>query len=357
LDYKIKTEKFEYLGDKRSRPVRVVGYVPTEPNNAPTRQNVMPLALHSDKSEFPDFPPHNTVRGHLIGLDSLGGEELPENLVPMYGQFNLSTYKVQFENVLKSKVQREGVKEAVLELSIEYGGSTADPRIPIAFSFDLTVTAKNDTTEKTSGTIPHPSPEPAFVPMEEDFRKYVVELQKKMEIAKWYVEDHRKHLDRSPMNFFSGSPLIVPARDYAERPYAVIDYAMYLKDFKWFGNGSDVSIENGAEFNDHQIAAILAVNAARNAGYYKSDDLNDYVYTGTREFFKNPEVANHYYLHAHACAGNRDGVLIMSGYHQKPEIDHIMPKGNHLKPGCNACSNARVISRYLNSEDRGTYSK
>jgi hypothetical protein len=360
LPYTYQTENFTYFGEKnRKRPVRVKGFVPVLPSNAGKREDVMPLALFKKNLQgYPDVAPHNTVRGHLLGLDSLGGEEEHENLVPMYGQFNLSTYKVKFENVLKAKVQVHGVKSGELDLVVHYNtGSKGDSRVPSAFTYTLEVTYSNDSKELFTGHFEHPEPEAAYEEPRNKLQEHIQNMQKRMIRDNWWVEDHVTDYARSPANFFHGRPLEVPDKDYAERPYAVIDYILNACDgSKHFQGNCSPEIYNGGKFTGPQIESILAVNLALNNGYYKSDDPHDYVYDGNASKFKRPGEVDWYYLHSHASSGKQDGVLIMSGYHQKPEIDHIVMKGKHLLPGCNAYSNARVISRYLNSEDRGKYS-
>jgi len=183
-------------------------------------------------------------------------------------------------------------------------------------------------------------------------------MDKEMRTNKWWVEDHVTNRAAAPKNAEHGQPLVLTDKNYSLRPYAVLDYILYgKKDYKFFAIAYAPEIYNGGDWSQNQIDAILATNLAKNAGYYKSDDASDYVYKGKAALFKNPEHADYYYLHAHSAGGSTDGVLLMSGYHQKPEVDHIIMKRKHLNPGCNAYSNARVISRYLNSEDRGKYSQ
>jgi hypothetical protein len=179
-----------------------------------------------------------------------------------------------------------------------------------------------------------------------------------MERSKWWVEQHVVNRAGSRLHAEHGQALIVPEKDYEQRPYAVIDYMLYgdNDENRFIGQICAPELYNGGKFTDWQIQAILAVNLARNNGYYKSDDPHDYVYEGNSAKFNNANQVDYYYLHSHASAGKQDGVLLMAGYHQKPEIDHIILKGKHILPGCNAYSNARVISRFLNSEDRGKYS-
>ena len=134
--------------------------------------------------------PHNTVRGHLIGLDSLGGQEERFNLVPMYGQFNLSTYKTKFENVLKQKVQVHVVVSAEVELRIEYDDLKRDPRVPVAFNYDLTIKNADDSARKLSDSILHPAPELAYKTAENGVGKYIATIQSRMTKAHWWVEDN-----------------------------------------------------------------------------------------------------------------------------------------------------------------------
>ena len=357
MAYAYETQTFTYFKSKgRKRPVRVTGDVPLLPTRAPKRQEVLPLALfEKNLIGYPDLAPHNTVRGHLIGLDSLGGQEDHENLVPMYGQFNLSTYKVKFENVLR-QIQVSGVKSAVLDLNILYDDNKCDPRVPTAFSYTLKITYADDVAKSITDHIAHPAPEAAYKKPASGLGKYIDKMQQNMVKSAWWVEDHVKNRARAKSHFEHGQPLILPPQDYDQRPYAVLDYIMYGNDgSKFFGFNCAPELYNGGEFSAPQIEAMLTVNLARNNGYYKSDDPNDYVYGGNSHKFNNKDQVDWYYLHAHASSGKEDGVLLMEGYHQKPEIDHIVLKGKHLEPGCNAYSNARVISRFLNSEDRGKY--
>ena len=359
MAYDYTTEVFNYFSSKgRKRPTRVRGNVPVQPSNAPKREDVLPIALYEkNEAGYPDVAPHNTVRGHLIGLDSLGGKEERENLVPMYGQFNLSTYKTKFENVLKQNVQVHGVASADLDLTIRYDDEH-DARVPVEFKFTLTINNSDGSTRKVSDTIPHPAPQAAYENPPEGLGEYITKMQKRMTGANWWVEDHVVNRENAKKHMEHGQLLNVPPKDYAQRPYAVIDYILYqLEDSKYFGGSCRPELYNGGEFSADQIRAIFATNLAKNDGYYKSDAPNDYVYKGNINKFKYRDQTKSYYLHAHSSGGKQDGVLLKEGYHQMPEIDHIVMKRHQYKPGCNAYSNARVISRYLNSEDRGNYSK
>jgi hypothetical protein len=241
-----------------------------------------------------------------------------------------------------------------VDLQIKYGGDKTDQRIPVSFSYTLTISNLDGSSPIFKDDIPHPAPQAAFVPYDNKAAEYLAAMDKEMKTAKWWVEDHVRNRALATKHFEHGNALVVPAKDYAQRPYAVLDYILYgKKDYSVVSGNCAPEIINGLDFTQPQIDALLATNVARNAGYYKSDDANDYVYKGKSALFNNPDHVKYYYLHAHSAGGSTDGVLLMDGYHQKPEVDHIIMKRKHLDPGCNAYSNARVISRYLNSEDRG----
>ncbi len=238
MAYDFFTQQFNYFELKgRKRPSRVKGSVPVQPTNAPKREDVLPVALYEKNGTgYPDVAPHNTVRGHLIGLDSLGGQEERFNLVPMYGQFNLSTYKTKFENVLKQNVQVHGVVSAEVELRIEYDDLKADPRVPVAFNYDLTIKYADDSTRKLSDRILHPAPELAYKTPENGMGKYIATMQSRMTKAHWWVEDNIVNRQRARAHFEHGDPLNLPPKDYDQRPYAVLDYILYGEHpFKFFG--------------------------------------------------------------------------------------------------------------------------
>jgi hypothetical protein len=209
-----------------------------------------------------------------------------------------------------------------VDLRIKYN-STSDPRIPVSFSYTLKISFLDGASTSDKDSIPHPAPQAAFVPYEKKLAEYIAEMDKEMRTNKWWVEDHVTNRAGAAKHSEHGQPLVLTDKDYTQRSYAVLDYILHgKKDYKVFG-----------------IACAPE------------------IYKGKSALYKNPDHVKYYYLHAHSAGGSTDGVLLMSGYHQKPEVDHIIMKRKHLNPGCNAHSNARVISRYLNSEDRGKYSQ
>src|SRR5579862_7426051 len=83
-------ENFTYGTEvlSRKRPKKIVATLSTMPEKTTKRTlGPYPIALKSPAKIEDDYLPHNTVGGHLVGLQ-FGGPHEDWNLVPMYGFLN-----------------------------------------------------------------------------------------------------------------------------------------------------------------------------------------------------------------------------------------------------------------------------
>ncbi len=374
--YTVTVETFVVGGSTRERPTKVVGMVPLNPVNGAPRGSDQPVALCVQGSSIAEPPLHNTVRGHIVGLDSLGGVDTGFNMVPMYSHFNISGYKTRIENWIKDNTQKTiGVTQAGLTLQVHYPviNSNSDPRIPLAFEAQLELTIYGASQTISTGKVIHPVPQVAYEDPVNNLQELIFIATDIMVDSRWWVEDHVQ--TNASARMADHEILSVPdkALGYGHRPYAVIDFLIFSPP----GLVSDrmnallpqittgkinPDYQNGSDFSEPQKQLMYAVNLAGNNGYYKSDDPTDYVYKGKSHnyaSFKDQAQAKSYRRDAKATYQSsamdqdtsHDGTLVWNGGHQKPEVDHIVPKGKHPF-GCNAYSNARIISSYLNNDRR-----
>jgi hypothetical protein len=380
--YTVTLEDFPHNGVGRERPIKVVGPVPTNAVWGAARGGDQPIALYNKMTgSVVDSPLHNTVRGHLVGLDSLGGEDSRFNMVPMYNHFNISGYKSQIENWIKAAAQQtHGVALANLTLTIAYpvAPSTNDPRIPEAFEAKLDLTFGDRSTKSgQTGRVVHPIPQIAYTQPVDRLGALIEHATEMMIATDWWVEDNV--LTNARATFASHERLVVPDKTLgrAHRPYAVIDFLIHgqtgmigpsvgaLLPQITTGNVQP-DYTNGADFSEPRKAFMYAVNLARNGGYYRSDDRGDYVYKGKShgytsfpadaqaraKSYRHEVKAMYQALEAMEDWSTFNGVLVWEGGHQKPEVDHIVPQTGRFIQGCNAYSNARVVSSFLNNERR-----
>ncbi len=328
---------------QRSRPKKIVALLDTQPEKTTARSmGPYPIALKPNGVGSSDALPHNTVGGHLVGLN-FGGPHADTNLVPMYGNFNNGGTWSQMEGALYNTLYANNTTgTATLTLELAYAGT--DPRIPSSFNVKLeykTTDGQQHTWTPTLNPIPHPSPVKEQYEVSQDLMYHLWKLDSAMKDAKWFVEDH-VGTTWGPKHFRYGEPLIVPARDYAARPYAVLDYMVYgLRQFPEYA----ITLNNEAEFDDRQKNLIYQANIAFNNGYIVSNAKDDYVYDGQTD-----TLLSNYYASALSITG-KQGHLVWGGGHQKPEVDHIVPKGDKFR-GSNAYSNAQVTSSHYNNMKR-----
>lgn len=327
---------------KRRRPKKIVATLDTSPVQTTNRQlGPFPIALKPASGSTSDYLPHNTVGGHLVGLN-FGGPHVDWNLVPMYGFLNNGGPWSKLESALFDEVYApDTVGTATLTVTLDYSGTT-DARIPNSIQMLLQYKTKNGQTHNWNpAAVVQQQPKLQEYKPTEGLQWHVFKWQHAMEQANWFVEDHVA-TSLGPKHFDYGKPLIVPARKFIARPYAVLDYMIYaqsqFQDYK-------AVLNNEAEFSEKQKNLIYQTNIAMNMGYIVSCAPDDYVWEkGT----SSPQMD--YHTEAFALTQKR-GHLLWEGGHQKPEVDHIIPKGDKTK-GSNAYSNAQVTSAFYNNQKR-----
>jgi len=267
--------------------------------------------------------------GHIIGLH-IGGEDMPENVVPMFKAFNRGVYK-KMEDTIKKKageIQKSG-KKPWITVHCYYGDALTDTPYAFDVLLESTPADSHERTAVYSEFLRQPEDIKLVAPLKEDEQKIVRGEVKADEVrgtagkvlnassdffdlgdsesVEAYINTH-KHLPPTKKGMYP-DPVSL-------RPYEFLDMLA-------FANQLDAGTELNAfrEFTGRQRELILQANMARNGGVLKSDDPMDTV---------------------------NDGVLSEQGDLNFPEIDHIVPKS---KGGSNFFSNARVVSWQMNNKD------
>lgn len=121
---------------QRQRPTWARSRIKLVPNTGRFRSGTTPIALQGNVIGQ-DARPFNTEYGHLVGL-SIGGLDVRENLVPMYGNINRGSYR-DIERELE--LAAAGNPNAVMLVGLQYPatgtGVDDDARVPVGFSFWL----------------------------------------------------------------------------------------------------------------------------------------------------------------------------------------------------------------------------
>jgi hypothetical protein len=267
--------------------------------------------------------------GHVVGLQ-IGGEDITENVVPMFKAFNRGAYKKMEDEVRKRalELQTSGLR-AWVTIHCYYDEDTVDT--PYAFDIVLESTpASSD--ERTAvwrqflrqpediklveplsgpdqqivrGEVGAPEVHAAAGLQLEESANFFVLGDSKSVAA--YIDKH-KHLPQTTNGMYPDSVTL--------RPYEYLDLLYYAGKLD-----AGTSLGAHREFTGRQRELILQANLARNGGTLRSDDPADTV---------------------------NGGVLNEMGDLNFPEIDHIVPKS---RGGSNMFSNARVVSWQLNNKD------
>jgi DNA/RNA non-specific endonuclease/HNH endonuclease len=290
------------------------------------RTGAVPRALRQTDGSY-DLRIHNTDAGHLLALE-FGGPNSENNLVPMWGRFNKHGAWRQFEADLQALLATRG--RVSLEIGCDYLLSD-DARVPAVFR----ITARDGVWSR-EWTIDHVRPLPRPSAPDPGFAALVRKAREEMNTlfpGGFFIESV---FERTR----TGQRLRLPAREPEQRPYAVLDYMALSKaiDFELLRD-----VDNGREFDGPQRGWILALNRLDNEGVLVTDVHEDFAAVSSEsheDAYGNVIWHGDYVVHDFPL-----GVLIEAGGDQAPEVDHVIPKSFN---GCNAFSNAQVISRAYN---------
>jgi hypothetical protein len=324
------TEDFVYYTEPRERVRSVtVDLAPGYPPSTTPRTGGEPLALRRPTGST-ELRIHNTEAGHLIALE-FGGADVADNLVPMWGHFNKHGAWKQLETNIASLVATRG--KVRIEITCDYLASV-DARIPKVFRVKATLL--ESVGSPAMWTINHVPPFPRPEAPDDGFAALVAKARTEMNTVfpvGFFIEDYYS-LTRT------GQQLRVPGRTMAARPYALLDYMAFTSviDFPLLEN-----VDNHKGFDAEQRAWILALNRIDNDNLLITDDADDFATTATKSHYDSR--GNEIYHGSYIADGFPLGVLMERGGDQAPEVDHVIPES---RGGCNAFSNAQVISRAYN---------
>jgi hypothetical protein len=246
-------------------------------------------------------------KGHIIA-NELGGPDSSDNIVPMYPFFNRNGAWRCLELEIG---QLFGSGVLTMEVEIAYG---VDGRIPSAFAVAVAVNGAKKIDEKIQHLVPK-------------FDK--VDVPK--EIADLFA-----YGKKNMPNDWGKDQVLLRFPTKGPRPYAVLDWLVLEKKvtkwpaFKYLDKSFPESNPESNEmepFGDQKRALVKMYNAWENGGFLKSDA----------------------YLLSSSLWGTKDPFEYLREYsaHDKPEVDHIIPKGNG---GYNYYRNARLVSWFLNNK-------
>jgi hypothetical protein len=267
--------------------------------------------------------------GHIVGLH-VGGEDIPENVVPMFKAFNRGVYKKMEDEVKQRSQAIAGEnKQPWVTINCYYADSEDD--IPYAFDvlLESAPPASDARTPVWTQFLRQPEDIKLVEPLGDDDQKIV-----RGEVNADQVRSQAgAQLDQSAAFFDLGEHKTVSSYIAANKMMPPTNNGMYpdqkalrpyeFLDLLYFANKINVGTELQAfrEFTARQRELILQANMARNGGMIKSDDPLDPV---------------------------PGGILSEAGDLNFPEIDHIVPKS---RGGSNMFSNARVVSWQLNNQE------
>jgi len=270
--------------------------------------------------------PLDTDYSHLVGL-SIGGSDVSGNIIPMYSRVNQGQWQRWEEEIRKLKEgddikarasaaknnQQLPMEVASVEVSVEYQDTSSE--IPKTIS--LKVLDENGKVHKNFGSIENKGLEPKqtarpFDQITPRLDKALKAAQKQVEKG-WLLEDN-------------GENFKLPATGI-DRPYAALDWLFVEKELHTYiesqgiVNADKVKFGNGYDFHPWQRKLIFLINRCNNSGWLKSDQYN-----------------------ANGLAKDKHENLSEEAGDRQAQVDHLVPKG---KNGCNAFSNAQVISRLV----------
>ncbi len=328
-------ETLVYTG-VRERPTKVKGKVHNR-NVGQRGRTPTAMSLLHDPNNFTGAADKRLGfdGGHILGL-SLGGEDEPYNIVPMYPGFNRGTWKNVENKIGNDATWAYSGMNFSVTINLTYAGPTDE--IPQSLSAQGFADVTNSKTKKTTknklvadyGTKTQPTDIETTGRLTASEEKVVTGNEPKKTLKKVITDaaDYfqntlgdaagAKHLRKH--GHLRRSDRIDYPDKHTDRPYEYLDILTFAG-----------KVNPGTTFTPRQIfsanqrALILQANMARNGGLLQSDDPNDPIY-------KAPYLA---------------ASLSEQGAANFPEIDHIIPKS---LGGSNMFSNARVVSWLLNNK-------
>lgn len=308
--------QFGVPAQQRRRPTWLRARVRPVANTTRFRSGVTPVAL---QGILADARPFNLEYGHLLGL-SLGGLDVPQNLVPMYGSVNRGTYR-DLERELQNHLT--GCPNPSVLIGISYPttgfGVDDDPRVPSGFKVWFYSNMPDITQAVPMGphwrAVANGRAGSVRMPIQGGDiarREFHMELRAKTLREKWTIE------------MMGGAAVAwshwLPPAD--QRPYGYLDRLIYSPEFASYAQlmmprWDACEIGPGKEFAEAQRVNVVYANCYtqndERKGECWSDDRNDPVKTVLTEL------------------GSDNGI----------QIDHIFPKASM---GPNIYSNAQVLS-------------
>ncbi len=344
-----KTDLYDF-GDSQRRRVTWVSATGLRTGNATTRlvaaQAPQPLSQYPLGSDAPGYRLEHTERGHIIGLQ-FGGPEHPENLVPMYSDFNGGAGGWgQLERKIKAWLDGPGNRRLGMTVSIGYPSS--ETAIPSTFGLSFVPEGNVPMPMDLFGGFQFHVHPPAHLAYDEvvesDLLRFdiLTRAQRRMMNERWFVETSGHVVipgsGRSLRSGVQDIPVGVGAvalnlfdlngRDglftaYLCRPYAVLDYLWFTQPEVFtgaLGFAPPGVFDNTQKFSGGQISAIRKTNIIAHLGYMLSDLF---------------EVTTH----------EQYAALYIGSTDASAQVDHIQGKAG---AGSNCFSNARLVSKQMN---------
>lgn len=297
-------EKFDTKACRGTRTTTVSAKV--KPTKVGKRERT-PIALAFGRST----PPLGFDGGHIIGLH-LGGDNIPENVVPMYPRFNRGVWKAMEDKI---KQLEKAVPGSVF-MTVTIGYAEREPRIPETFA--VAVVGDDEKPLRTSEGEPYKDDkgtpiqdtwhlsQPASIP---DLRAVDGKVVTAIENAIRDTDYENEQVEKLKEAHFPTSP--------KDCPYGFLDVLMDEDKLDEMP-GLPGRRAGNAGFNEAQRRLVLLANSIINGGPLTSDDEDDLM---------------------------KD--LDIRGAANAPEIDHIIPK---VLGGSNYFANARVVSWHCNNK-------
>lgn len=308
----------------RKRPTWARARIKSVYNTKRFRSSVLPLSMR--EGFLGDHRPFNVEYGHLIGL-SIGGHDVSENLVPMYGNVNRGDYRA-VEREIELRVASAPSPVVLLKIAYPATGTGVDEdaRVPSGFTFWLFDNMSDVTSAIPMGPI---------LRNVENRRSNTVRLtiEGLADISR--REFHMQLKDRTIRDGWKIEDLNGPAFDWAQRgwlppvgsrPNGYLDRLVYDTEFASYAElllprWDRIDIGPGLKFAKAQRVNLIVANCYTQPGDKKgecwSDDPNDPIRSALTE------------------KGTDNGI----------QVDHIFPMASG---GPNIYSNAQILSSSSN---------
>jgi hypothetical protein len=312
---------FGVPGVQRRRPTWIRSRIRIVPNTGRFRSGTTPIALQGNVFAL-DARPFNNEYGHLVGL-SIGGMDVPANLVPMYGGVNRGTYRaIERELELAAVASPNPVVVVGIQYPAMGTGVDDDARVPVAFNFWFFPNLTGPLSAALPmgpawRQIPNERAGGVRFPIEDgdiERRRFHVELRARTIREGWGIEQ-------------LGGDAVAWSRNgwlppIASRPYGYLDRIAYSPEFEGYAKlmlprWDMCDIGPGKEFVEAQRVNVVYANCYTQADDKKGECWSDDPHDPVRS------------------------VLTHLGSDNGFQIDHIHPKASM---GPNIYSNAQVLS-------------